>query len=108
MIPGWAYVWLARIFSGEQLEKGSRRNTKFHLSFAAAFPVLLLCFCQLGAPYLDKAGYLGLWLFLMAACATLFVTWILIYRFLSIPTIVILSILGWITAAVVFNISSMI
>jgi hypothetical protein len=101
MLPGWTYVWLARLFSGEKLVKGSPRDTRVHVAFAASFPIALLVFALFGFRYLNAVGSIGVWFLVMVEVALLAGVWFLIYRFVTLRIAILLAIVGWVTCAIV-------
>src|SRR5215471_15792552 len=66
------------------LRKSTPKERRWASAFIAFLPIFLLLFAYLGYSYLDRAGLLGIWLYMMG-CALVGFIWLWVWtRFVSV------------------------
>jgi hypothetical protein len=67
----WLALFLARLASGERFRKATPGERRWYGGFFVFLPVFMFSFVHQGNSFLDKAGPVGIWFYLMGCLLVL-------------------------------------
>ena len=84
-----------RLGSGERFRKATTAEKRWGAGFFLFLPIFLLSFPDLGHSFLDRAGAVGIWFYMMGGAMILLVTLFLWARYIPATVSAVLGVIVW-------------
>jgi hypothetical protein len=91
----WIFIWIARWASGERFRKATPAEQRWYSAFFLFVPIYMFSFARLGHSYLERAGIVGIWFYMMGCLAVLGLCTFLWARYIPALVSVIVGIVVW-------------
>jgi hypothetical protein len=94
-MPAWLFIWIARWASGERFRKATPAERRWYSAFFLFMPIYMFFFVRLGHSFLDRAGAVSIWFYMMGCLAVLGLCTFLWARFVPALVSVIVAVAVW-------------